>query len=49
MLAKKVGTGRDDSNPVLTARHLVTDAEAASEEPRFFFFLLQKVAAKFLN
>lgn len=33
VLGKEVGTGRGNSDPVLTACHLVTDTEATSEEP----------------
>lgn len=33
VLAKEVGTGRDNSDLILTARHLVTDTQATSEEP----------------
>lgn len=36
-LAKEVGAGRNNSDPVLTARHLVTDNEAASQETVFLF------------
>lgn len=31
-LAKEVGAARNNSDPVLTARHLVTDNEGASQE-----------------
>lgn len=34
-LAKEAGAARNNSDPVLTARHLVTDNEAASQETLF--------------